>query len=63
MSNLERATTTTLTLFRQLPVPARVTVVVIGLVVTLYLWQVVMGLVFIAAFFIGLYTMIRWFVK
>lgn len=60
---LQPITRSIATLFRSLPVPARVVTVIVGVIALLYVWQILFGLLFLAAFGIGIYTIIKWFVS
>lgn len=63
MKQLQPITSSLAALFRVLPVPARVAGVIVGVFVMIYVWQLLLGLVFLAAFGIGIYTIIKWFVS
>jgi hypothetical protein len=63
MKSLQPVTSSAATLFRALPVPARVVTVIVGLLLTVYLWQIIVGLFVLSALGVGIYTMLKWLVR
>lgn len=49
-------------LFRALPVPARVAVVIATALAAMYFWYFLLGMFFLVAMAVGVYHVVRWFV-
>lgn len=63
MSNLQRAGQGAGELWRRTPVAGRVVVVIVGGLMLLYVWQLLLGLLFLTALGVGIVTIIKWFVS
>lgn len=61
-NNLQRLGGGAGALWRATPVAGRVVVVIVGGLTLLYLWQILLGLFFLAALGVGIVTIIKWFV-
>lgn len=60
---IQKSGGTVAALWRALPVPGRIVTVVVGGLVLIYLWQVLIGLMVLAALGVGIVTIIKWFVS
>jgi hypothetical protein len=63
MKSLQPVTSSAAALFRSLPLPGRVAVVIVGALVALYIWQLLLGFLFLAAVGVGLVQIVKWFIS
>lgn len=59
---LQRGSSGVMALYRQLPTWGKVTAVIVGSLLVLYLWQLLLGLLLLAALGVGMVTIVKWIV-